>query len=66
VFSQKGEMMLEKKCPLLLAFKTKDDSKESALCIEDNCAWWYFKASTATGAEISGKCCFKQIAESLR
>lgn len=53
-------------CPLLLASKRQEDSKKHALCIKENCAWWFFKAGTATGAEISGKCCMLQIAEALR
>jgi len=58
--------MQEMICPLLSAFKSHDDSKEDGLCKKDHCAWWFFKASTATGAEIIGKCCLLQIAESLR
>jgi len=58
--------MQEMICPLLLASKRPEDSKEHELCKKDNCAWWFFKASTATGAEITGKCCMLQIAESLR
>jgi len=53
-------------CPLLLASKRWEDSKEHALCIKEKCAWWFFKALTATSAEISGKGCMLQIAESLR
>jgi hypothetical protein len=59
-------MMRELICPLLLATERQEDSKEHGLCKKDNCAWWFFKASTATGAEIVGKCCMLQIAESLR
>jgi hypothetical protein len=59
-------MMQERICPLLLASKRKEGSKEHALCIKEDCAWWFFKARTATGAEISGKCGLLQIAEALR
>jgi hypothetical protein len=59
-------MMQEMICPLLLASKNQEGSKEHAFCLKENCAWWYFKARTATGAEISGKCCLLQIAEELR
>ncbi len=58
--------MQEMICPLLLASKRQEGSKEPAFCIREKCAWWFFKASTATGAEISGKCCMMQIAEALR
>jgi hypothetical protein len=59
-------MMKERICPLLLASKRQKDSKEHAFCIKENCAWWFFKAGTVTGAEISGKCCLVQIAGALR
>lgn len=59
-------MMLQRICPLLLASQRKEGSKENALCIKGDCAWWFFKAKTATGAEISGKCGLLQIAEALR
>jgi hypothetical protein len=58
--------MQERICPLLLASKRKEDSKERALCIKEDCAWWFFKAGTITGAEVAGKCCLVQIAEALR
>ena len=58
--------MQDKICPLLLISKKQEDTKEHALCRKDYCAWWYIKASTATGPEISGKCCMVQIAEALR
>lgn len=58
--------MQEMICPLLLASKKKEGSKEQAFCKKEECAWWFFKAQTATGAEISGKCCMLQIAEALR
>jgi hypothetical protein len=66
LFSQLGEMMQERICPLLLASKRKEDSKNHGLCIKENCAWWFFKGGTVTGAEIAGKCCLLQIAEALR
>lgn len=53
-------------CPLLLASKKTEGSKEHALCIKEDCAWWFFKAETITGAEVAGKCCLVQIAEALR
>jgi hypothetical protein len=53
-------------CPLFLASKRQEGRNDQTLCIKENCAWWYFKARTATGAEISGKCCLLQIAEELR
>jgi hypothetical protein len=59
-------MMQEMICPLLLASINKKGSKEHALCIKEECAWWFFKAKTATGAEIVGKCGVLQIAEALR
>jgi hypothetical protein len=59
-------MMQERICPLLLASKRKEGSKEHALCIKEDCAWWFFKAGTITGAEVAGKCCLVQIAEALR
>jgi hypothetical protein len=59
-------MMQEMICPLLLASIKHEDRNDQALCIKENCAWWYFKARTATGAEISGKCSLLQIAEGLR
>lgn len=58
--------MQKRICPLLLASKKTEGSKIQNLCIEENCAWWFFKAGTATGAEIAGKCCLLQIAEALR
>ena len=58
--------MQEMICPLLLASKRQEVSKKSASCIKEECAWWFFKARTATGAEVSGKCCLMQIAEALR
>jgi hypothetical protein len=59
-------MMKERICPLLLISQRKEGSKEHAPCIKEDCAWWFFKAKTATGAEISGKCGLLQIAEALR
>jgi len=59
-------MMQELICPLLSASQSQEDAKEHAVCAKEKCAWWFFKASTATGAEISGKCCMLQIAELLR
>jgi hypothetical protein len=53
-------------CPLLLASKKTEGSKKQYFCIKEDCAWWFFKARTATGAEISGKCGLLQIAEALR
>ncbi len=58
--------MQERICPLLLASIRQEDSKGKALCLKENCAWWFFKAGTATGAEISGKCALLQIAEAIR
>jgi len=57
--------MQEKICPLLSVSKKKEDSIEHALCLKEDCSWWYFKAGTATGAEIEGKCVLLQIAEAL-
>jgi len=58
--------MHETICPLLLASKKPEASKDQALCKKEDCAWWFYKAGTVTGAEISGKCCLVQIAEALR
>lgn len=51
---------------MLLGSKGKEGSKNHALCIKEDCAWWFFKAGTITGAEIEGKCGVLQIAEALR
>ncbi len=58
--------MQDRICPLLLASKRQEDLKSHASCIKEKCAWWFFKAKTATGPEISGKCGLLQIAEALR
>ncbi|MGD2072951.1 MAG: hypothetical protein PVG65_05640 [Candidatus Thorarchaeota archaeon] len=58
--------MQEKICPMLLASKSKEDPKKYAVCLNEDCAWWFFKPRTVTGAEKSGKCCLLQIAEALK
>ena len=58
--------MQKKICPLLLVSKKKEGSKKDAFCIKEECAWWFFKAGTATGAEILGRCSLLQMAEALR
>jgi hypothetical protein len=59
-------MMQDRICPLLLVSKRLEEPKENALCIKENCSWWFFKAGTATGAVKLGKCGLLQIAEALR
>jgi hypothetical protein len=58
--------MQDKICPLLLASKKQGDSEEHVFCRKEDCAWWFFKPYTATGAEISGSCSILKIAEFLR
>jgi hypothetical protein len=58
--------MHDKICPLLLASKRQGDLGEHVLCRREDCAWWFFTPSTATGAEISGRCSILKIAGSLR
>jgi len=58
--------MQDKICPLLLGSKRQGDLEEHVLCRREDCAWWFFKASSSTGAEISGRCSIVKIAESLR
>ena len=58
--------MQKRICPLLLASNNIGGSKKQSLCIREDCAWWFFKAGTITGAEVAGKCCLVQIAEVLR
>lgn len=51
---------------MLLASKSQEDPKKYAVCLNEDCAWWFFKPRTVTGAEKSGKCCLLQIAEALK
>jgi hypothetical protein len=58
--------MQDKICPLLAASRKEGDSEKHVLCLKEKCAWWFFTATTATRAEISGRCSIVKIAGSLK
>jgi len=46
-----------KLCPLLAITRTEDENEDSAVCMEECCAWWLPEYSRRVPGAVVGGCC---------
>lgn len=52
-----------KLCPLLAIAKTEGENEDSAVCMEERCAWWLPEYSRRIpGSMVGGRCALSALA----